>query len=109
MTVNAVTTIVKGICGHLRWTSEITEVLRRLRRLAHSLPGAPMGQTVTVILLADLPYQQEFLRGDQTSLPRLHQRRNPGVAMRGLATAALLRPLEDLSHQEITLVCDQGV
>jgi hypothetical protein len=72
MTVNAVTITVKETCGRLRWTSEIPEVLRRLRRLAHSLLGAPMFQTAIVRLLADPLYQPEFLRGAQTSLPRLH-------------------------------------
>ena len=68
-----------------------------------------MCQTVTVMLLADPLYQPGFPRGVQTSLPRLHQRPSQGVAMRGLAMAALLHPLEELFHQEITLVSVQGV
>lgn len=68
-----------------------------------------MCQTVTVMLLADPLYQPEFLRGVQTSLPRLHQRPSRGVAMRGLAMAVLLHLLAELSHQEITLVFVKGV
>jgi len=62
-----------------------------------------------VRLLADLLYPPEFLRGVQTSLPRLHQHRSQGVAMKGLAMAALLHLLEELSHQEIIPVLGRGV
>jgi hypothetical protein len=98
MTVNAVTIIVKGIFDRLRWTSEMPEVRRRRRHLGHSLLGAPMCQTAIVMLLADPLYRLEFLRGVQTSLPRLHQRLNQGVAMKGPAMEALLRLLEEPSH-----------
>src|SRR5258706_12652301 len=108
MTVNAVTIIVKETFGRLHLTFEMPEVLRRPRHRAPSLLGAPMCQTGIVRLLADPLYRPEFLRGVQTSLPRL-QHRSQGVAMKGLAMAALLHLLEELSHQEIIPVFGRGV